>query len=391
MPLKISHLIIFFLVGYFLFGISLSAVPGVSKLGFVFAFLGSLLCCITMLMRHEGLPKVWKIYTIFYVYILFSFAWNPSPNVSFGVVASGLTVYFSVLLIALSLHLNVVSITTLIIISFIPGVVTFVAYILDINYVTEIYDLSQEAARKRFGGFVGHPNAMVSRVMLPLFLAIFFAPTLMKSKVYTLYLFPISCLLGVFAVYASGSKKALLFLIISIPLIVSFYPKVRRIVPILFVSSLIGGAMAIGYLSQINLSDSNWEVLVRVGLFLDGGDSTSERVWMVYSGLNIFVNSIFFGEGLNSFSYLSGLGYYSHNNLIELLVSGGLLAAFLYYGVFIVALYYSAKEISLFFSLGILILFLAFDLTSVSYIDRGIQPVFAILLLVFFPKNIKLR
>jgi len=385
MKLKYAHIVVAFMVGYFVFGLGLSAVPNLSKLGFVFAFIGGILLVAFPGKKYSKVPFEWYAYSGLYLYLLATYLWSPVSG--FAPVGGILTVYFAALFIALSIHYKLISPLLLVLLCMIPGVINLVAYILGINYVTEIYDIADEAAFQRFGGFIGHPNAMVSRIMLPIFISVIFARDLVKSRAYTYWILPLSILFGVFAVYSSGSKKALVFFLIAVPLIISFYPKVRSSFLPLSISGVIAMLFYYGG-GGVVLSDSSWEVLVRIDQTLQVGDeSTAERVWMLFHGWDIFLGAPFFGEGLDAFSYFSGLGYYSHNNIIELLVSGGLFAAVLYYGVFFTALIRAGMDVSIAYMLGVFILFVAFDFTSVSFSDRGIQLVFSLFVFVFLSKR----
>lgn len=69
--------------------------------------------------------------------------------------------------------------------------------------------------------------------------------------------------------------------------------------------------------------------------------STEKRVNMIHVGMNMFYKKPILGWGIGSFARYSGFGYYSHNNYVEILVSGGLLLFILYYGFIL----YSAKKI----------------------------------------------
>ncbi|MGI2110933.1 O-antigen ligase family protein [Shewanella frigidimarina] len=374
MKVSTSMIFYFFLIGYVIFGLSISAIPSFSKLGFVFVFSGVLFFIVyfTPVIKSEGLPSYFLWYSFFYIFIVFSYIWSPL-SMGFVPVGSILTVYLFSTMLFFGINYKLISPLGLVIVFLLPGIINFVAFNLGVNYVSELYDIETEAAMKRFGGLVGHPNAMLSRIMLPLFISILFVKELTKLRLFNKLILPIILLLCIFAMYSSGSKKALLFFIISVPMILSYYPKIKNTIYFISITALsvflLGGIT----LMQTSLFDTNLEVINRLEEMLDGDESTYERFDMIFMGIDYFLSSPIFGNGLDSFSYLSNLGYYSHNNLVELLVSGGVIAASLYYFMIFNSLkgyFVNRGFVSLFF---LCLLLISFDVTGVTYSDRSLQ------------------
>jgi len=371
---------------YAVFGLALSAVPVISKLGFVFAFTGSIYMLSVYLRRRTPIPNFFIVVSAFFCFLLISSIWSPISN--YSAIGGILTVYFSCFFVVSGLYLKIITPLGVVVIMTLPGLINVIAYFLGINYVTEIYDLSSDSAIKRFGGFIGHPNAMLTRMMLPLLIAAVIGDKLIESNFFNKVVFPIIILLGVFAVFSSGSKKALLFFVIALPLILAFYPMVRYRMALFFCISVIPMFILFWYFSTVDLSTSGVEVFVRISNMFEGDESTKERYFMALMGLNLFSESPIFGHGLNSFSVMSGLGYYSHNNAVEILVSGGLLLFLCYYFVFFYSVLFSGIKVSWFYALGVLLLFIGFDSTSVSFMDRGIHLVYCLFAMNFLVRKV---
>lgn len=137
----------------------------------------------------------------------------------------------------------------------------------------------------------------------------------------------------------TGSRKAIVIMLIGIVLILFQDIKVDKkrffrnmIVVIIF-------AILLSSLSFFDLVfdriESALTVLSGKGE-LDG--STRLRLKMIETGLDAFMDRPILGTGVESFQYywfeISGKRTYSHNNYIELLVSGGVVAFLIYYGTY---------------------------------------------------------
>ncbi len=104
--------------------------------------------------------------------------------------------------------------------------------------------------------------------------------------------------------------------------------------------------------------------------------STYLRMEMISTGFEQFLKRPIIGTGFDSFKYfwakVSGNLTYSHNNYIELMVSGGLLALFIYYGTYIYLLKNIWKrqgDIAVLL-LTILLVTLSIDMFVVSYLSK---------------------
>ena len=171
-----STVMLLFIAGYMTFGLGLSEIELVKKLGVVFSVAGLSLCLHTAHIRGHKIPNAFKLFILFYVYLVISSIWSPAPALmnSRGMVS----ILCASLMVGLSLHLKLISYRTMLLLLMIPGTLNFIAYFLGINIILERHDGSEaaiEQAWKRFSGFIGQPNAFAIRGLLPLmFLATFF-------------------------------------------------------------------------------------------------------------------------------------------------------------------------------------------------------------------------
>lgn len=141
----------------------------------------------------------------------------------------------------------------------------------------------------------------------------------------------------------TGSKKSLVFIVIGIGMFLILkngiklhkymLPSFIVIIAVIFVLNNkyfygIIGFRIIDFLSEI-------------GIAVEGANhsySTSKRIIMISSGWKAFLDNPIFGGGWYYFSYVTGLGVYSHNNFVELAVTYGLFGLSWYYSIYIIAL-----------------------------------------------------
>ena len=106
--------------------------------------------------------------------------------------------------------------------------------------------------------------------------------------------------------------------------------------------------------------------------------SINSRTELAAVGWNVIKNHPITGIGLGGFQFLEGAdGTYSHNNFIELLVSGGVFLTAAYYSIFGYSITYSVKrrkQVDAFVHALILInsVQVLLDIGMVSYVDRTV-------------------
>ena len=148
----------------------------------------------------------------------------------------------------------------------------------------------------------------------------------------------------------TGSRKGILTL--AVFLAVSSLLRNRSLEGKMKSILAIGGVVIIVYFlimnvdALYNIVGKRMEVLIN-GVFSDEGFKTRTsayyRARMISIGIDLFKQRPLVGWGLDSFSQLSPYATYSHNNYIELLVSGGIIGFGLYYGATVYVLLASGK------------------------------------------------
>lgn len=105
---------------------------------------------------------------------------------------------------------------------------------------------------------------------------------------------------------------------------------------------------------------------------LTAGTSTGNRILLIKQALNIWMNHIFTGVGLNNFSSyqsVGDIGYYAHNNYVELLADVGVIGFGIYYylPIKLCLIKVEPRDISGVFLRTLMFLLLFFDIGAVSY------------------------
>lgn len=381
--LKYSTAMLLFIAGYMTFGLGLSAMGSVKKLGIVFSVAGLSLCLYTAHVRNQKLPDAFKLFILFYAYLVISSIWSPAPALlsSRGMIS----ILCASLMIGLSLHLKLITYHTMLLLLMIPGALNFIAYLLGINIMLERHDGSEatvEQAWKRFSGFIGQPNAFAIRGLLPIiFLATFFREFKKEQAPTSLYY--LALFLTVFVIIVSGSKKAV---IIGAIFILLWTYQVLSKKAFLFVS--IGTViLALSFMSAL-IHTSELEVVARFQLMLSGDDeSTIERLLMMKLAPLVFLDNFILGAGLNGFAYVSGIGAYAHNNALELAASGGLVGLLLYYPLFIICFFQIYKQFGAVYTGIFLVFYLFSELTSVMYMNRAYSIILIMVILLAITKG----
>ncbi|WP_419893009.1 O-antigen ligase family protein [Oceanobacillus kimchii] len=139
----------------------------------------------------------------------------------------------------------------------------------------------------------------------------------------------------------TGSRKAFLMLLLGI-LLLYYLNKGKNLTKKILAIPILIGILIIGLFIVYNVPilyeilgsrlDSLITVFTNTGV---GDNSINERSQMIEIGRMLFLDKPFFGYGLGSYGLESGLGEYSHNNYIELLVGLGIIGLLIYYSMFI--------------------------------------------------------
>ena len=375
----IKYILICLLTLYFIFGLSISAITDFSKIGSLAAVLGFIISSAIIRFTQK------YFLDLFAICCVLSVSWLWSSSLSIDVLGNYLTACLAAIFFVNMIFARYISLEVAIFLSILPFIFNMHAYYYDINYVENLYGVDAISAAKRFGGYIGHPNSMVTRLMVPLVLFIVYMDFLKKNKISILLAILAICS-AFFAVYASGSKKSILLVVPCMAVLIWRYIFIGgRNNFLLSVATSIALVLAILFLMpQKDSILEETEVFKRFESFIfEGDESTMDRQDLVRIAATLIYNSILFGYGLNEFSVISGIGYYSHNNYIELLVSCGIIGLFLYVyvvwgGVFRLVKYDNNNFKWIMLAIVVLVL----DFTGVSYGDRGSQLILATIVFV---------
>ena len=218
----------------------------------------------------------------------------------------------------------------------------FLALVFYLVYILFKIDFSQ-LGEDRLGvdllGLLWNANDVGMKLCIGFALALYFG----LERKHVLEKVVLFVLAGAFAVvsFLSGSRTAFLLLVL-IGVGVFFLTAKNKI----FALGIIGVFVAGAYLLVMRV-EPIYEVLGKrlesliINLF---GGETSEgsfdtRAEMIKLGWNAFLERPIFGYGMSNFSVLyeqvTGASTYSHNNFIEILVSGGLVGFVIYYSIYV--------------------------------------------------------
>lgn len=133
--------------------------------------------------------------------------------------------------------------------------------------------------------------------------------------------------------FSSGSRKAMLMIVAGIVFISVIHYGIRR----MYRTLIIGTIVVIATIFALQLPYFS-TLAKRIERTLSGDQSISDRgrESMIRFGLEMFKERPIFGFGIDNFRARYVTGQYSHNNYIELMVSGGLVALVMYYLMFLV-------------------------------------------------------
>ena len=146
----------------------------------------------------------------------------------------------------------------------------------------------------------------------------------------------VSIAIFTFFALSSGSKKAALLIVVGILGIAIVHYGIKR----LYKTLLIGAAVLVAawFVLQLPVFET---INKRLTSYFTGdlGKSDTARQNMIKFGLEMFKERPIFGYGLNNYRLFYPSGQYSHNNYIEVLVSGGVVGFLLYYSMYFLPLY----------------------------------------------------
>lgn len=250
--------------------------------------------------------------------------------------------------------------------------------------------MTQLQSGQRMGGMIANENVYGLVFSQAAIIAIGYMLYEIKTSKRIIYI-ALAVLFSFFAL-SSGSKKAVLMIGMGVILICIMRYGFRRIYKTLIIIVI----AIIALYTALNM-DMFTTVNERLFEYFNGRRNASDQIRQnaIQVGLKLFANRPFFGSGMQSFSRLSGLGIYAHNNFIEILVSTGLFGFVLYYIPFVA---FITKGIKLIKDTGknmcvlllwvLVALSVIFDYGMVQYYDKSCWLLFAIMISVLGRKEI---
>lgn len=207
-------------------------------------------------------------------------------------------------------------------------------------------------------------------------------------------------LMSLIIVAASGSRKALVILILGITCLCLYKYASRNILKTMLKFSLVlcilGGVFY--FILSMQIFDAvNNRMVGMLALVTGEGtvdDSTYLRQQYIKIGLEQFLETPFLGIGIDNarFLLLQHFGYttYLHNNYVELLASGGIVGTSIFYSIYVYLVLklksnwnvYSSEKMAV---LLLIIVQLSMDFGLVSYYSK--ETYFYIMLFFMFIKN----
>lgn len=206
-----------------------------------------------------------------------------------------------------------------------------------------------------------------------------------KNSLFQLVFFGVASFCALIVIAATGSRKALITLVVSVLCIILRKYKSRRLINTIFKWVIILGlsVIALQYLSSFSLFDGiNERMKGLIALITGKGTvdvSAQVRKEYVTLGLVAFKHHPIFGIGMGaSGAYLSsitGVNEYFHNNYIELLACGGIVGTCIYYNIWLFPLFrlFKLRNIgneAVFLSIILIVVFLVMDYGMVTYVSK---------------------
>lgn len=212
-----------------------------------------------------------------------------------------------------------------------------------------------------------------------------------KFLLYSIYLSPI-----VIMVFLSGSRKSLIFVIIT-TLVAALLTKDssrRKCGGRWLITVLIIGII---YYVVTNVPEFYNIIGQRIEYFYNAimgntmlDDSDIMRKMLINQGWEMFMQRPLLGYGIDNFQYFA-FGTYSHNNYLELLTGVGLIGTILYYSIYFYLLYWLYKYAKDGHAMAVILLSIIVALMFIEFgqVDYMLKPVYFILAISYAYISIK--
>lgn len=382
----------------FVYVFSSLALSGIPNISFISPVSAAVLIAYTV-MRLAGEPNISEVlspYTPIFIFCFFTLAFSiPALPTSAGLMVSTLVAWLGAAFVAITcrspnaLAAAIVAMIAAAMANCLAIVVGYDAYVL---YGPVVTDVSEAAIAQRPNGLVGNANLVAIQAILPLFLVLQWFGRKIP-------LVAVSAVLGLHALIATGSRKAVLLGIILV-----VYLGVRRKIAafVIFISAVffVAASVALNVLSYDAIYYTNSGVLAidrTFGALFEPDASIGERAYFIELGTQLFSDKPLLGHGFDSFREINPLGVYSHNNFVELAVSGGLTYLVSYYcihlfliGKILKSIRSSRDNVPYLGSILIVLTMILLDASSVTF-NMKITAITMALLLMTASRSIELN
>lgn len=258
---------------------------------------------------------------------------------------------------------------------------------------------------ERIGDAIGlYSNTLGLRLSIGVLICLYLIHDILKSNLYKrkkifIIFYMFFLILFIIVALFSGSKKALILIILGIFLFEVISSKGLKSIIKVLGALIIGGVIIFIIFNNEKLYSVIGRRLEKTILTMQGNASSKdtdgslvERTYYIKQALGLFVNNPIVGVGGNNFvSYMRQIGYkhvaYSHNNYTELLATLGIIGFAIYYifwAKLLIKLILNYKKHNLdqdLLFIIIILLLLVLDYANVSYIN---EFNIIILILAFF-------
>lgn len=324
----------FLVFGYVLTSLTLSGIPGWSRVASLFCLSLLIYVIVNLTQTRQTIPSWYRLPLSFL--ILCGVMTIVAGPLALDVFITTLVSWVGALAIAtLSCNnstVNHVVISAMVVSSFINAIAVLVGF--DSYSVYATYTVSEAILNTRASGLVGNANLLVVQAFLPLFALSIWKDT--HSKL----LWVLGGFGAIVALIESGSRKGVFLAILLIGVVALRSNLLVRNSMIVVVSFLL--CLVAVFSAGILSIDSDWlrsvVAIDRAFYVFEGEDqSFAERYEFMEKGARAFMEQPIFGYGMDMFRHVSESGRYSHNNYVELAISGGTLLLVVYYSIYLLA------------------------------------------------------
>lgn len=357
---------------------------GVQSVTYFTRYIVALMLVGLLLNHHRFIwDKALLIYLFLYIYLAVQCISVPDKESAISAIKGMTTSFLGTISVCVALRNGILSYRMIILAAIIACCINIVAVLMGIDTYPGQMDI---ALSGRAAGLNANANYLAIAMVMAGMLIWF------RSELFSIYELILGIVIGAYGVYVSASRKGFILfcLFLFLFLIVFFHDyKKNKILCFIVILMIAFGVYHMAnnvpfYLNKIKVIDR-----ITNGTFKYGYRINDPRVNLFWKGLEAWQERPFLGYGLFQFRYITNERWYSHNNFIELLVSGGIVAFLLYYSLhaFIGLMLYRLDKFSRFKGFLLLFSLLFIDTVTVSFTERISNLILVILLIYSVPLN----